>query len=147
MEVRNPQNRKNPMIKKSLNSRGLIGFVPHSIGMLLALLVFVAFPTSSALAAPCEPVYFEEEGDISTTIYVSMFTDTPGATIFFKSSPWAPPGNPTHSGSTPGAGTQVYNPMYPFVVMSNTNMYFKAIAWKDGVCTDSVVTEHWVERQ
>lgn len=135
-----------PMKKESLSSRGLIGFVPSSIGILLALLVFAAFPISSALATQCEPVYFEEEGDISTTIYVSMFSDTAGAIIFFKTSPYAPPGNPTHTGSVAGSGTQVYNPMYPFVVVPWSNMYFKALAYKAGF-TDSVVTQHWVERQ
>ena len=134
------------MTTESLRSRGLIRFVPSSIGILLALLGFVAFPSSSALADQCGPVYYEDDGDISTTIYVSMFTDTPGAIIFFKTSPYAPPGNPTHTGSTPGAGTQVYNPMYPFVVVAWSNMYFKAIAYKAGM-TDSAVTEHWVERQ
>jgi len=134
------------MIKTFLNSRGLNRFIPGSTGILLVLLAFVAFPTSFALAAPCEPVEFSDDGDISTTNYVSMFTYSPGAIIFFKTSPYAPPGSPTHSGSTAGSGTQVYNPMYPFVVTSNTNMYFKAIAWSSE-CTDSVVTEHWVERQ
>jgi hypothetical protein len=134
------------MIKTSLSSRGLSRFIPSSIGILV-LLAFVAFPTSSALATPCEPVTFEEEGYIPNTIYVSMFTDTAGAIIFFKTSPYAPPGNPTHNGSQPGYGTQVYNPSYPFVVGPSTNMYFRALAWKSGVCTDSVVTEHWVERQ
>jgi hypothetical protein len=135
------------MTKTSLSSRGLNRFIPSSTGILLVLLAFVAFPTSSVRATPCEAVYFEDEGGLRENIYVSMFTDTPGAIIFFKSSPWAPPGNPTHSGSTAGPGTQTYNPMYPFVVTPNLNMYFKAIAWKDGVCTDSPVSEHWVERQ
>ncbi len=40
----------------SLRPRALIGFVPRPICILLALLlVFVAFPSSSALAVQCEP--------------------------------------------------------------------------------------------
>ena len=131
------------MKNESLSLRGLIRFAPSSIGILLALLVFVAFPSSSALATQCEPVYFDETG--GTYIYVSMFTDTAGAIIFFKTSPYAFPGNPTHTGSTAGPGTQVYNPMYPFVVVPWSNMYFKALAYKAGF-TDSVFTEYSVRR-
>ncbi len=54
----------------SLYPRALIGFVPRSIGILLALLVFVAFPSSSALAAQCEEVYFDETGGLPFNIYV-----------------------------------------------------------------------------
>jgi hypothetical protein len=131
------------MKNESRSSRSLIHLGHSSIGILLALLVFVAFPSSSALATQCEPVYFEETG--GTYIYVSMFSDTAGATIFFKTSPYAPPGNPTHTGGTAGPGTQVYNPMYPFVVVPWSNMYFRAVAYKAGF-TDSVFTEYSVRR-
>lgn len=131
------------MTKESLSARGLIGFAPSSIGILLALLVFVAFPSSSALATQCEEVYFEETGYTPNTIYVSLSTGTSGATIFVKWSKWAPPGNPTHSGSTPTNGTSTWVGPY-FVVPYGERLYIKALAYKAGF-TDSIVTEHWVD--
>lgn len=136
---------RTPMTKQSLNSPGLIRFVPSSIGILLAILVFVAFPSSSAFATQCEEVEFTETGNCCIhNIYVSLSTGTSGATIFVTYSQWGPPATPTHNESTPGYGTQVYNPMYPIVVMPGNRMYFKAIAYKAGF-TDSVVAEHLVE--
>lgn len=135
------------MNKKSVsfNPRALIGFVPRSLGLLLVILGLIAFSNSSAHAVQCAEVTFEEEG-YPGTVYVSMYTATEGATIFFRHNYWQIPGTPTHNGSTPGNGVHVYNPSYPFVVMQNVNGFFKAIAWKDGVCTDSTPTSYSVQR-
>ena len=127
------------------NPRTLIGFVRRSLGLLLVVLGLIAFPNASAHAVQCAEVTFEETG-YPGTVYVSMFTATEGATIFFRHNYYQIPGAPTHSGSTPGSGVHVYNPSYPFVVMQNVNGYFTAIAWKDGVCTDSTPTSYSVER-
>ena len=91
---------------------------------------------------------FEDEwGYNPDHVYVSMFTATQGATIFFVHNYYHPPGpNPGHNGSQPSYGTQIYNPNYPFVVVEGMNGFFKAIAWKSGVCTDSNPTSHSVER-
>jgi hypothetical protein len=131
------------MTKESLSSRGLIGFVPHSIGILLALLVLVAFPSASARADQCDEVVFEESGGTPDTIYVSLSTGTSGATIFVKWSQWAPPGDPTHNGSTPTNGTSTWVGPY-FVVPYGQRLYIKALSYKEGF-SDSIVTEHWVD--
>lgn len=132
----------------SLTPRALIGFVPRSLGLLLVVLGLIAFPNSSALAVQCAEVTFDETGSYSGNIYVSMYTDTPGATIYFLHSYIQPPTEyPGHySNGQPWPSTHVYNPSYPFVVMSNVNGFFKAIAFKSGVCTDSDPTYYSVER-
>jgi len=132
------------MTTESLSSRGLIRFVPSSIGILLAVLVFVAFPSSSARATQCDVVEFEETGECCRdNIYVSLSTATSGATIFVTWSQWAPPGNPTHNGSTPTGTTSTW--VGPnFVVPPGGRLDIKAIAYKAGF-TDSVVTEYLVE--
>lgn len=132
------------MIKQSFSSRGLIGFVPSSIGLLLALLVFLAFPSSSALATQCEEVYYEETGLTPNTIYVYLYCDTPGSTIFVKYSPSAPPSNPTHDIYGNGTnGTGAWQGGY-FTVPYTTRLFIKALCYKAGL-TDSAVTEHWVD--
>lgn len=132
------------MKTESLSSRGLIRFVPSSIGILLALLVFVAFPSSSALADQCAVVEFHETGYCCLhNIYVSLSTATSGATIFVTSSTTYPPADPTHNGSTPTGTTSTW--VGPnFVVTPDHRLHIKAIAYKAGF-TDSVVTEDLVE--
>lgn len=131
------------MTKESLSARGLIGFAPSSIGILLALLVFVAFPSSSALATQCEEVYYEETGFTPNTIQVTLNTDTSGATIFVRYSYVAPPPNPTHNGSQGTNGTGAWQGGY-FPVYYGQRLYIKALAYKAGF-TDSAITEYWVD--
>ncbi|HKP03180.1 MAG TPA: hypothetical protein VJU77_07400 [Chthoniobacterales bacterium] len=132
------------MNKASLSSRGLIGFVPSSIGILLALLVMVAFPSSSVLADQCAEVEFHETGNCCIhNIYVSLSTATSGATIFVTSSTTYMPADPTHNGSTPTGTTSTW--VGPnFVVPPGGRLDIKAIAYKAG-STDSAVTEYLVE--
>lgn len=132
------------MTTESLSSRGLIRFVPSSIGILLAILVFVAFPSSSAFATQCEEVEFNETGNCCIhNIYVSLSTGTSGATIFVTYSQWGTPATPTHNGSTPTGTTSTW--VGPnFVVPPGGRLYIKAIAYKAGF-TDSVVSEHLTE--
>ena len=128
------------------NPQASVGFVPRSIRVLFVLIALIAFPTVSALAVQCAEVTFDETWGEDGTVYVSMYTATEGATIFFRHNYYQIPGTPTHSGSTPGGGVHVYNPSYPFVVMPSVDGFFKAIAWKDGVCTDSTPTSYSVDR-
>jgi hypothetical protein len=140
----NPQNRKNPMTTESLSSRGLIRFVPSSIGILLAVLAFVAFPSSSARATQCDVVEFEETGYCCRhNIYVSLSTATSGATIFVTWNSTYSPADPTHNGSTPTGTTSTW--VGPnFVVPPGGRLEIKAIAYKAGF-TDSAVTDYLVE--
>ncbi|MEY2585872.1 MAG: hypothetical protein QOD80_1898 [Verrucomicrobiota bacterium] len=132
------------MTTESLSPRGLIRFVPSSAGLLLALLVFVAFPGSSALATQCDVVEFQETGLCCRhNIYVSLSTATSGATIFVTWSTTYTPADPTHNGSTPTGTTSTW--VGPnFVVPPGGRLDIKAIAYKAGF-TDSVVTEYLVE--
>ena len=132
------------MTTESLSARGLIRFVPSSIGILLAVLVFVAFPSSSARATQCDVVEFEETGECCRdNIYVSLSTATSGATIFVTWNTTYPPANPTHNGSTPTGTTSTWvGPQ--FVVPPGGRLYIKALAYKAGF-TDSAVTEYSVE--
>lgn len=132
------------MTTESLSARGLIRFVPSSIGILLAVLVFVAFPSSSARATQCDVVEFEETGFCCLhPIYVSLSTATSGATIFVTYNTTYPPADPTHNGSTPTGTTSIWGGQY-FVVTSGHRLDIKALAYKEGF-TDSVVTEDLVE--
>jgi hypothetical protein len=132
------------MTTESLGSRGLIRFVPSSIGILLALLAFVAFPRSSALADQCAVVEYEETGlCCSHPIHVSLSTATSGATIFVTYNTTYPPADPTHNGSTPTNGTIAWTGGY-LTVGPGGRLDIKAIAYKEGF-TDSVVTEDLVE--
>lgn len=132
------------MTTESLSAHGLVRFVPSSIGILLAVLAFVAFPSSSALADQCAVVEFHETGYCCIhNIYVSLSTATSGATIFVTSSTTYPPADPTHDGSTPTGTTSTW--VGPnFVVPPNGRLHIKALAYKAGF-TDSAVTEYLVE--
>jgi hypothetical protein len=136
--------KKESVSESSFTPRGLIRFVPSSIGILLAILVFVAFPSSSALATQCEEVEFTETGYCCIhNINVSLSTGTSGATIFVTYSQWGTPATPTHNGSTPTGTTSTW--VGPnFVVQPGGRLYIKALAYKAGF-TDSIVTEHLVE--
>lgn len=127
----------------SLYPRALIGFVPRSIGILLALLVFVAFPSSSALATQCEEVYFDETGGLPFNMYVYLYCDTSGSTIFVKYNNNYFPSDPTHSGSTPTNGTSIWAAPY-FTVPPGGRLYIKALCYKAGL-TDSAVTQYAAE--
>jgi hypothetical protein len=131
-------------VSGSFTSRRLIGFVPSSVGILLALVVFVAFPSSS-LADQCAVVEYEETGYCCAhPIYVSLSTATSGATIFVT---WrtdtAPAATPTHNGSTPTGQTSTWVGPF-FNVPPGGRLYIKALAYKAGF-TDSDITEYSVE--
>lgn len=99
----------------------------RSIGALLALLVFVTLPSSTALAncGQCADVdvYYEYAGP--TGIQVEMECEYPAGAIIFYTTNGS---NPTHTGSTPGANTMIY--YGPIYVPYGHCIRFKARAWK-----------------
>jgi hypothetical protein len=104
--------------------RALVGLSPGSIGVLLALLVFVAFPSSSALALPdpCGDVEFSQY-TYSNTMWVIMYSnDCAGGRIFCTISGL----DPTHNGPFPGPGTIVYT--QAIVIPYGQCRYFRALA-------------------
>lgn len=123
------------------NPRALLGFGFGTLGLLLAVVGFTAFPSSTALAVPvCSAVDFEEVIPEYGELYVILSSDE-GCTIYYTISPWGYPSNPTHSSA-------IYNPSsYPegFEVPNGQRRYFKAFAHKttsnphDG---DSGITSH-----
>jgi hypothetical protein len=136
-------NRKTPMTKSSVSestgfrSRSLLGFLPHSIGFLLVLLVFVAFPTSSALAVPkCKDVIFSQY-TYDEYIVVSMTSETPPPFIIFYTLNGSVP---VHYGSTPGSGTYVFTTA--IYVPPGQERYFRALTYKEPPTVDSNVTDY-----
>jgi chitobiase/beta-hexosaminidase-like protein len=121
----------------SFRPRALIRFLPCSISVLLALLVFVAFPSSSALAAPkCDVVEFYYEYAGPTGIQVGMSSVTPTPYIIFYTTNGH---DPTHTGSTPGRNTSIFTGDIPVPYLQW--MHFRALAYKgSGSYVDSDVT-------
>jgi hypothetical protein len=99
----------------------------RSIGALLALLVFVTLPSSTALAncGQCADVSVYYEYDGPTGIQVVMYVASPsGATIFYTTNG----SNPTHTGATPDTNTMIYYGPIPIPYGQCRN--FRARAWK-----------------
>ena len=123
------------------NPRALLGFGCGTLGLLLAVLAFTAFPASTARAVPlCSDVYFEEVIPEYAVLYVKLSSDA-GCTIYYTISAFGYPSNPTHSSA-------IYNPSpyYDGIQVPNGQYrYFKAFAHKttsnphDG---DSGITSH-----
>lgn len=119
-----------------IRPRALLGFLPYSIGVFLALLVFVAFPSSSALAAPkCKIVEFSTYG-YGGYINVSMTTATPSPYIIFYTTNGAAP---THNGPTPTGSTHIFTSYVE--VDYGTEVYFRALAYKASPYIDSDITD------
>jgi|GEM_PF-6158929 len=112
----------------------------RSIGVLLALLVFVSLP-SSVLAdnGPCDDVYFELYYGIGHDLALEVSVDNPtGATIFYTVT-FNTYNNytPTHSGTTPGPHTSYFASGSKIHIPYGSTMYINAIAWKS-TWSDSV---------
>ena len=126
--------------------RALICFGLSSLGVLLALIGFFAFPSSASAAPACADVTYEEHTNYNGgPTYVKMFSDA-GCTIFYNISPSTPP-DPTHSGGTATSPTQKYptTPGFQGVgVQYGTTRYFKAIAYKPSPYIDSDITDYVV---
>ena len=101
---------------------------PLLTGALLALLVYVAFPSS---AQATDDVTFDLYYGTGNNLYIEMDTDTPGAIIFFTLgiNGQGYPADPTHNGSTPGYGTSRYYGMVP--ISYGSTFYFAAVAWTE----------------
>jgi hypothetical protein len=121
-------------------SRSSFGFLPHSIGLLLVLLAFVAFPTSSALAAPkCKVVDFSQY-EYDGYFVVSMTSATPAPFVIFYTLNGSVP---THTGATPGANTYIFTTA--IYVAPGLEKYFRAITYKAPPYVDSDVTDYWAD--
>lgn len=99
-----------------------VGFVPC---VLLTLLVFLAFPSSSARAT--DEVMFELYYGPPPQLYIEMETETEGAIIFYTVGWNGYMPDPTHNGSTPGSGTYVFHNQVG--VPYGQTRYYAAVAW------------------
>jgi hypothetical protein len=134
----------------SSTPRVLIGFVFSSIGVLLALLAFVAFPSSSALARPkCPNITFFQHSDYyGGPIYDTLTCNENPCTgyIVFYTIGTNPP-DPTHDGGgNPTGTTLIYNQASEGIgVARGTERYIKALSYKPYPWVDSDITEDLVD--
>jgi hypothetical protein len=134
---------KSPVVPAFLNPRALIGFGFSAVGLLLALLGFLAFP-SSALATPqCSDVTFTEHVEAYGTIYVQMSSD-PGCTIYYTVRSLQLPSDPTHSSAIYNPG---HNPNYQGLgVGVGAHLWYKALAYNaSSTPVDSGITIYEVD--
>jgi hypothetical protein len=138
------------------NPRALFSFALCSIGLFLAVLVFTAFPSSTALASPdtCATVTFEDHQNTwNGPIFVKLATTTSGCTIYYKINA-SYPGCPTHGSNPPNPpsgtnGTLIYSSSPSFeglAVPYGSYRYITASAYKhlavpteDSACTETLV--------
>jgi hypothetical protein len=105
----------------------------RSIGVLLALLVFVAFPSSPARAncGQCDDVEFGLSYGSGTQLFIELICEYPtGADIYLTTNGNDPIINPD---GTPGASTLKVPSGTKLPVPYNTTVHVKAIADK-GYC-------------
>lgn len=113
------------------------------LAMLMAIVALIACASSSALASPCEPAEYNENGNhYPQTIYVYVTTATPGATIFATVGNHFIPSDPTHSGSSPTGSTFICGGT--FTVFAGDHKWIKAVVYKAGM-TDSEITYYEVD--
>ncbi len=110
----------------------------RSVSVVLALLVFVALPSSTlAVCSPAHDVAFYVEYGPGTTLYLDMETDCPPtATIFYTTNG----ATPTHIGPIPGPSTAAVPNGTGLSVPYGTTVCVKALAWRSG-SADSGVTQ------
>jgi hypothetical protein len=125
-----------------LTPRGLIGLGFSSIGLVLALLAWIALPTSSALADPikcADPDFYQATG-YPATAFIYLSTTTPGTSkIFFKVAEYSCPADPTHDSAgnaTGGTGTWVGTPIG---VPAGDKRYIKAVVWKSAHIDSNII--------
>lgn len=126
------------------NPRALLGFGFGAIGLLLAVLGFMSFPSSTALARPgtCVPVSFKEvPGEDYNELYVQMISGD-NCTIYYSVSATTWPPDPTHSSA-------IYNPTNDpnyegLGVPYPGRRYYKAFAHKASAypTEDSIITSY-----
>jgi hypothetical protein len=116
----------------------------RSIGVLLALLVFVSLPTSLlALCSTHDPVCKLYYG-IGHNLFLELETDCPPSdvTIFYISSedqPIPDNSNPCHSGATPCTGTSwVANGTKVSIPYGHT-LYIRMLAWRSDTGDSGIV--------
>jgi hypothetical protein len=112
--------------------------LPSPLALLFcAMLALTAIPAPSAQAQQVDSVEFTETGHYPHTVWLYLSTTTPGATIFYRTNGLACPGDPTHNGSTPTNGTNVYTGS-PLPVAAGSMRFITALAYKAGM-TDSII--------
>jgi len=121
------------------NPRALIGFGFGAIGFFLAVVAFITFPSTSALAVPgtCATVTFEDvPGEDYNELYVTMTSDA-GCTIYYTVSATTWPSDPTHNSAIYSSQLGV-----PYL----QRRYYKALAYKAHAypTEDSAITSHFV---
>jgi hypothetical protein len=107
----------------------------RSIGVLLALLVFVSLPTTLlAICGYADEVYCELYYGTGTNLSLELGADNPsGLTIYYTSGIDHPPTvDPTYNGITgaPGPGTSTCAPGTKIPIPYGHTLYIRALAWK-----------------
>jgi hypothetical protein len=116
--------------------------VVRSIGVLVALLVFVSLPTS--LLAVCYPAHDPQCGlyyGPPKVLYLELETDCPAnATIFYTMTINQPNNtDPCHNGATPCSGTYSCPNGTLISIPYGSTIYIRALAWRSDT-VDSGVT-------
>lgn len=128
-----------------LTPRVLAGFSFGAIGILLALVAFIALPTHSAWARPaaCTDVAYSETTGPSCSVVVTMeshsigYPDSP-CTIYYNVSSTVPFPDPTHSSASGTSPVAVTVPAYQ-------QRHFKAFGHKlNAIPEDSAITDYYV---
>jgi hypothetical protein len=100
--------------------------------------VSAVFVCSTAWATQVLTPEIYESGYYGDPHTIFMYSDTPGATIFYTRGT-STCATPTHSGSTPTGTTKVFDPSHPPQVAFRSYAVFKAVGYKFGM-TDSPFT-------
>ena len=118
----------------------------RSFGVLVALLVFLALPSSTALAVPCYPShdpYCELYYGIGTQLFLELETDCPTyATLFVRTAlDSGYPPDPCHdSNGNPCSGTSALSNGTKLSVPYGHTLYVKVLAWSSGTGDSNIVS-------
>ncbi len=117
--------------------------VVRSVGVLLALLVFVALPAPllAEVCGTCHDPQCELYYGSGTSLYLELETDCPSAATIFYTKTVNQPNNvdPTHSGATPGYLTYSCPNGTMIPIPYGSTIYIRMLAYKNGL-VDSGVT-------
>jgi hypothetical protein len=136
------------------NPRVLISFTLCSLGLLVAILAFTTFPSTTVYAVPgtCADVTFEDHTETyGGPVYVKLKDTTSNCVLFYRINS-APVPCPAHSGPNAILPTQIYPSPTPFEglgVPRGTERYITAIAYKANASPteDSACTDHYVDNR
>jgi hypothetical protein len=108
--------------------------VVRSIGVLLALLVFVSLPSSVLADITCSDVTIELYYGTGTDLALELECDNPTGALIFYTVTFNTPNNytPTHSGTTTGPHTSYFASGSKIHIPYGQTIFINAIAWKSG---------------